>query len=164
MSLMTVCPLPPREPVRQLYNVLLQRTVTVERGKVALQPHLGVPMLAASYTVDGGRIAAIGLWDLPLAAAASAAMGMLPATTVAEVLSAGALDDELIELFNEVANVSARLLNSNATPHIVLRGIDQLPATLPRDVNALLLNPVARLDYNVDIEGFGAGVMSLLAW
>ena len=164
MSLLTVCPLPPREPVRQLYNVLLQRTVSVERGKVALQPHLGVPMLCAAYTVDGGRIAAIGLWDLPLAAAASAAMGMLPPTTVGEVLSAGALDEELLELFHEVANVTARLLNSAGTPHVVLRGIDQLPATLPRDAQALLLHPVARLDYNVDIEGFGTGIMSLMAW
>lgn len=164
MPLMTVCPLPPREPVRQLYNVLLQRTVSVDRGKVALQPHLGVPMICASYTVDGGRIAAIGLWDLPLAAAAAAAMGMLPPTTVGEVLSAGALDDELMELFHEVANVTARLLNNSGSPHVVLRTVDQLPTTLPRDANALILHPVARLDYNVDVEGFGSGIMSLMAW
>jgi hypothetical protein len=164
MPLMTVCPLPPREPVRQLYNVLLQRTVAVERSKVGLQPHLGVPMVAAAYSVDGGRIAAIGLWDLPLAASAAAAMGMLPPTTVGEVLSAGTLDDELMELFHEIANVTARLLNSSGTPHVVLRTIEQLPAPLPRDANALLTNPVTRLDYSVDVEGFGAGLMSLMAW
>jgi hypothetical protein len=164
MPLLTVCPLPPREPVRQLYNVLLQRTVNVERGKVALQPHLGVPMLCANYTVDGGRLAAIGLWDLPLAAASAAAMGMLAPTTVGEVLSSGSLDDELMELFAEVANVTAKLLNGPGSPHVVLRDINQLPAPLARDTNALLMHPVARLDYNVDVEGFGAGIMSLMAW
>ena len=164
MALQTVCPLPTREAVRQLYNVLLGCQVTVDRGKVSLQPHLGVPMVVADYVVEGGRIAAVGLWDLPLAASSAAALAMMPATTVGECQTAGRLDDDLLELFHEVANITTKLFNSASTPHIVLRGVQQAPASLPRDTRALVAAPVARLDYDLGVEGFADGVMSLLAW
>lgn len=164
MPLQTVCPLPPREAVRQLYNTLLQRGVVVDRAAPTLDPTLGVPMAIAAYTVDGGRIAAVGLWDLPLAAATSVSMAVMPERVVGETLTAGAMDEALREVFHEIANITTKLLNSPTTPHVVLRGVDHAPTPLPRDTLALLDNPVARLDYEVRIDGYGAGQMSMMAW
>ena len=118
---------------------------------------------AATYVWDDGGVAAVSIWDLPLAAGAGSAIGMSPADEVTDAVEAGALSDDQKEFFHEVVNVLAKVLNSPETPHVKLRSLDVVPGEVPRDMAELVLEPSARQDLGVTVNGYGQGTLTLLA-
>jgi hypothetical protein len=153
------CAVPFRASVRDLLTDLLGRKVAVADAEpFVLAPER--PAMLATYRFDDGEMAAAAACDLPLAASAGAAIGMLPAGE----FDAGGdrMDDELAEFFHEVVNVFAKLLNSPTTAHVVLRDVYPVPGDVRADVARLVLEPGGRLDYRVEVEGYGAGTMVLL--
>lgn len=156
------CPLPARASFRDLLRDLVGQAVTVRPGApLSLDP--GRPCYLAGYRFDAGDAAAMAVADLTLAAAAGAAIGMMPPQeTFAEVEEAGGLDGDLLEFFHEVVNVAARLLNSPSTPHVVLRSLDPVPGEVPEDLAAIATTPSVRHDWTVTIEGYGEGKLALL--
>ncbi|HEY8339512.1 MAG TPA: hypothetical protein VIK95_06570 [Egibacteraceae bacterium] len=159
---MSTCPLPVRATVRDVLADLLGRDVDVSQAAPQTLA-ADQPAYAATYVWDDGGVAAVGIWELPLAAGAGAAIGMATAEDAAAAVTAGALSDEQRDFFHEVANVLAKLLNSPETPHVKLRGLDVVPGPVPRDMAALVLQPHARQDYAVTVEGYGEGTLTLLA-
>lgn len=159
---MPSCPLPVRATVRDLLADLLGRDV-----QVAVAPpqtlDSGRPSYAATYEWDDGGVAAVTIWDLPLAAGAGSAIGMSPAEEVGDAVEAGALSEDLREFFHEVVNVVAKVLNSPETPHVKLRSLDAVPGEVARDVAELVLEPGARQDLDVTVDGYGKGTLTLLA-
>lgn len=159
---MTTCPLPVRATVRDLLADLLGQQVTVAAAAPqTLDP--GRSSYAATYVWDDGSVAAVSIWDLPLAAGAGSAIGMSSAEEVADAVEAGALSGDQQEFFHEVANVLAKVLNSPETPHVKLRSLDVVPGEVPRDMAALVLEPSARQDLAVTVAGYGQGALTLLA-
>jgi hypothetical protein len=80
-----------------------------------------------------------------------------------EELETGALTGDLEEFFREVVNVLAKLLNSPTTPHVRLGEVYRLPGPVPVAVAGLVLEPAARDDHRVTIDGYGPGSMTFLA-
>jgi hypothetical protein len=156
-------PLPVRSSLRDLLNDLLGRDVTV--AKSAPQTlDAGRQAFAASYSRDDDTVAAVCICDRALAGSTGAAIGMVPAAeAVAQMASADALQGDLYEFFQEVVNVLAKLLNSPATPHVRLHEIHAVPGHVPADVATVILSPANRLDYEVAVDGYGSGTMTLLA-
>ncbi len=151
------CPLPARASFRDLLRDLVGQQVTVRPGPpLALREDR--PSYLAGYRFDAGGAAAMAVADLTLAAAAGAAIGMMPPKeTLAEVEEAGALEGDMLEFFHEVVNVAARLLNSPTTPHVVLRSLDPVPGEIAEDLAAMATAPSVRHDWSVTIEGYGEG-------
>ncbi|MEX2503968.1 MAG: hypothetical protein WD378_03905 [Egicoccus sp.] len=156
------CPMPARASYRDLLRDLLGRTVTV-RGAVDQQLRPQRPSYLAAYRFDDGEPAAIVVADLSLAAAMAASIAMLPPVeTHARVEEAGELDTELFESLHEVVNVAAKLMNSPMTPHVVLREVVRVPGDVAHDLAAIAASPVQRQDWQIAIDGYGEGVLTLL--
>lgn len=156
------CPLPARASFRDLLRDLLGRAVQVRPGP-ALQLTDDAPSYLAAYRFDDGQAAALAVADLRLSAAAAAAIGaMPPQETWEEVKGAGQLDGDLFEFFQEVVNVTAKLLNSPTTPHVVLREFTAVPGEVAGDIADLAQGPRVRHDWTVQVDGYGEGTLAIL--
>ena len=154
--------LPVRASVRDLLTDLLGRPVQVRDAAMqVLDP--AAPSLAASYVLDDGRPAAVAVCDLSLAGLAGAALGMTPSDDAAAQIATGKLGGDFEEFFREVVNVIAKLFNSPSSPHVRLAEVRPVPGPLPAPVAAIVLEPGARVDYRIDIDGYGSGTMTLVA-
>ena len=155
------CPLPVRASVRDLLTDLLSSKATVE----IVQPQQleGEDCAyASSYVRDDDSVAAACICDHGLAAAAGAAIGMVPAHEAEEERRKGLLEGDLEEFFHEVVNVFAKLLNSPTTPHVRLDRVYPVPGEVPADLAAVVTGPQGRADYRVTIEGYGSGRLWVL--
>lgn len=155
-------PIPVRASIRDLLRDLLQRPVSVTDGSPqVLDP--GRLAHAAVFEYDEGPTAAVCVCDAALAGGSGAAIAMLPAEDATAVQQGDApLDGDLLEFFREVANVFGKLLNSPTTPHVLLRGLHPVPGAVPADVARVITTPGARADYQVAIDGYGQGTLTLL--
>ena len=154
------CAVPVRASVRDLLTDLLGRKVSVSDADPFVLSEERRAILA-TYRDDEGAMAAATVCDLRLAALAGAAIGMVPAEEAQ--LDDEGLGEELGELFHEVVNVFARLLNGPTTPHVALRDVYPVPGGVAPDVADLVLQPSTRTDYRVEIEGYGSGTMVLVS-
>lgn len=160
----TTVPIPPRASVRDLFRDLLGQSVRVDDA-----PPLDLgqqPSMLAAYRLDEGRVAAATVASLPLTVGTGAAIGMMPvgeAREAAQVESGEELDEEIHEFFHEVVNVFAKLLNSPATPHVVLGELLPVPGEVPGEVAQVALQPAGRVDYQVTVGDYGSGVLTIVA-
>jgi hypothetical protein len=153
---------PVRASVRDLLSDLLGCSTRVVDG-AAQKLSTERPAMLAVYRRDDGTPAAVCVSDQDFAIRAGAAIAMMP---LEEAMPPGApreLDGDLLEFFREVVNVLAKLLNSPATPHVALREVQPVPGEVLRDVAELIASPAQRCDYRVTLEGYGDGVITLLA-
>lgn len=118
------------------------------------------PALVAVYVTDKLGTGAAVACDLPLAAYAGAALGLVPLPQAEEAIASGLLPDDLAENVNEVVNVLASVFNEGEAPHLKLYRVHAVGETLPPDVAASLGYVVRRLDLRVDVAGYGAGRLS----
>ena len=157
------CPTPARASYRDLLRDLLGHPVTVRPGTPQLLAEEREAYLAC-YRFDDGSLASLAVTDLWLGAAMAASIAMMPFNEVREqVEDSGRLDEELLEFLHEVVNVSAKLLNSPSTPHVVLRDLSPVPGDVTEDVATMATTPERREDWLVAVEGYGEGVLTLLA-
>lgn len=152
--------LPVKASVRDLLQDLLGRSVTVEEGAAQT---LESPALAAVYGPNDGAPAAVAISDLPFASAAAGALGSMPATALEEQVGAGELDEDVSEHFRRVADAMAKLLNSPTTPNVALKEVHQVPGEVPADVAGVVLEPRVRVDFVVDVDGYGPGTLTFVA-
>lgn len=154
--------MPARASFRDLLRDLLMRGVSVKPGPAQeLTP--ARPSYLAGYRFDDGGAAAVIVSDLSLSTAAAAAIGaMPPQETAAEVAAAGKLDGDLFEFYQEVVNVTAKLLNSPTTPHVVLRDFLPVPGEVAEDLAQLATTPAVRQDWTVNVDGYGEGILTIL--
>lgn len=94
--------------VGALLSGLLRRPVVTVPA--AGDPRRDRPRAVARYVAADGRPAAVCVVELGLAAAAGAALSLLPAHSAAEWARAGALPEALAQNFHEVANVLSQLV------------------------------------------------------
>jgi hypothetical protein len=156
------CPLPARASFRDLLRDLLGRGVEVRPGAPQELDPAQTSYLAA-YRFDEGDVAALAVTDLRLSVAAAASIAMMPAgESWATAQEGGKLDEELAEFLHEVVNVSAKLLNSPTTPHVVLREHLAVPGEVDDDIAELATSPQVRHDWQVAIDGYGEGTVTFL--
>ena len=116
----------------------------------------------AYYVTREDELAGLCVVDLPLSGYLGGALAMFPDTIVQERIDEGALDEDLLDAYYEVANIMAALLCSDGTPHVRLIGIDEAGKDFEADVLGTIAKPCRRLDVELDVEDYGKGRMTLL--
>jgi len=154
-------PVPIQEDIRDLLVDLLGRGAAVDKvGRLDLEEDEAA--VVAEYVTDEGDVGALCIVDGPFATRTGAALSMVPAAVAEESVRRNEVPDHLLENFREIVNILARLLNSPRTAHLRLSGVHVLPGDLPAGVTLLRDAPEFRRDFAVQIEGYGAGRLSLL--
>jgi hypothetical protein len=144
--------MPEVRDVRALLGELLHRPV---RCTEAVDPPDADRMLVAIYH-DDRRLARVAwLFDLRLAVAASAALVKMPPSAVADAVAHGAVPASLVEVFHEVANIGATLVNAAGAEHLVLRRVTIAEDFLEDEHRVVGSARFFALD--VDVAGYGGG-------
>lgn len=115
------------------------------------------------YRDDLGRIAALVTGDSAFVTASGAALAMIPASAARDALAGGTIDQNLLENFREVCNITASMLNTATTPHLTL--VDVWPtdhADLPNEVWDVLASPRKRREFAVTIAGYHDGRLGIV--
>ena len=153
--------LPHPKDVRDMFTGLLGREVEVAPGTPVVPTDVE-RVAVGVYVEDNLSLAAAIAADLPLAAFAGAALGLVPRGAAEDAVEDKALPANLWENFAELLNIGASLLNHDGAPHVRLYGLhhpDQLPTP---DVGELLRGLGHRLDLVVKIAGYGSGALSIV--
>jgi hypothetical protein len=153
-------PVPIQEDIRDLLIDLLGRGAAVDKVSPLLLAE-DQPAVIAEYRTDDGAVGAVCLVDAEFAIRAGGALTMVPPAAVADTVRKGEVTESL-ENFREIVNILAQLLNSPKTSHLRLAGVHVVPGELPEGVSSLVERPEFRRDFAVQIEGYGAGRLSLL--
>jgi hypothetical protein len=152
--------LPALLPVRNLLEDLLGREVTVSYADPVVKDDLPTTVVAVYVDSAPRLVAVIGL-DLPLAAYAGAALGLMPAGGAEDSIEDKELSPTLAENVRELLNILTGLLNREGVPHVKLYGVHLPGEAVPSDAAAHLLALGRRLDVQVEIARYGAGRLSL---
>lgn len=154
-------PFPKPESIRQIVSDLLGREVTIVRGD-PLVLERDTPAVVSDYVADDGRIAALCLTDLRLSNALGAALTMVPPQQVDEIVKKWVVDEQNLENLAEIVNIMARLFNSDDCEHLKWNTTHTLPGNLPEGTAELMKAPLARRDYDVTLDEYGSGKLSVL--
>jgi hypothetical protein len=153
--------LPDPHAVRVLMEDLLGRDVTVSLSKPVVAADL--PRTAIAVYADGPRITAVAALELPLAAYAGAALGLMPAGGAQDAIDEGTLPSTLADNVHELCNVLCGLLNRTAGEvHHKLVEVHLPGDPLPPDAAARTLALGQRLDLTVEIARYGGGRLSII--
>ena len=151
-------PVPHPKQIRDLFLGLTGRDVEV--GPVNPVVPGRDPAVVAVFVTDKLGTGAAVACDLPLAAYAGAALGLVPLPRAQEAIESGVLPEDLTENFAEVVNVMASVFNEPEAPHLKLYKVHAVGEKLPTDVASCLGYVVRRLDLRVEVAGYGAGRLS----
>ena len=98
----------------------------------------------------------------PLSGYLGGALAMIPAPTIQEVVETGALDEDLLEGYQEVADGMAALLCADGAPAVRLIGIDGAGKDHEPAVLRTIQDPCVRMDVQLEVEEYGTGRLTLL--
>ena len=153
--------LPTAHAVRSMFEDLLGREVTVDSANPVSADDLPKTVVAI-YVDESTRLAAVAGLDLPLAAYAGAALGLLPVGGAEDCIEIGELSSVWAENVKELCNVLTGLLNrEEGNPRLSLYQVVVPGEPVPRDAAAHLLALGRRIDLRVDVSRYGAGRFSL---
>jgi len=155
-------PVPHPKQVRDLFIGLTGRDIEVGRADPVV-PNRDFATVAV-FVTDKLQTGAVVACDLPLAAYAGAALGLVPMPTVEQAIAEGVLPDDLAENFYEFVNIMASIFNENPeAPHLKLHKVHAVGEKLPSDVASCLGYVMRRLDLGVDVQGYGSGRLSCVS-
>ncbi|MGD9792891.1 MAG: hypothetical protein AB7V43_05380 [Acidimicrobiia bacterium] len=158
-------PLPIQESLRDFFVDLLGKGAAAEKAKeLKVKTGAEAPKLLVSVWEDKyQRVGALCISELMLAAIAGSALVLAPASTLPEVEKAGELPDNLRENYQEVVNILTSVLNTPSTPHLKLTQTYAHPGDeLPQAVWDVIAQPSQRRDFDLTVEGYGSGKISIL--
>ncbi len=158
---MATTALPSLKAIRDLLTDLLGRDVTIAPA----DPLTANEREAAAYAVyvdERLRMSALLVLDLPLAAYASAAIGLVPAAGAEAAIDDRVLPPVLHDNFFEVCNIIASLFNTPGAPHLKLYAVHGPSELPPSDVATTATTLAPRLDAKVDIRSYGTGQVSVI--
>ena len=162
MELEPITELPPNKAVKDVFEDLLGRDVTVSpsNDRTPVGPeHL---TMEAVYVDDQMKMRAVIVTDLALTAYAAAALGLVPPAGAEAAIEDGELSESLIDNISEVFNIMAGLFNREGAPHVRLYAWYPPGDPAPSDVAELTAAFIGRNDLDVDIAGYGAGQIGLV--
>lgn len=152
--------LPDRKVIKDLFEGLLGREVSVSDGKPV---DLGIPKpVVASYIDDGHRLRAVVLMDLPLAARSGAAIALVPKGAADDSVDNQLLAPNLFDNASEICNVMAAGLGDAMEVHLRLSMSYAPSDPLPPQVFNTANQAGGREDLKLEIAGYGAGGLSMI--
>jgi hypothetical protein len=136
---------------------ILGKSVTGESAASPTAAKYG-PSLIATYEACDGTVAAVCVSDLELVANAGAALCMIPSYVAQESIKAKKLlEPSLMENYQEILNICARLFGDFQQDRIKLKKVD---FAMSFEANQLMPDPAcARRDFGLSIAGYGRGRM-----
>lgn len=161
MNAMIASPIPDPKSVRDLLGDLLDRQVEV-RPAEPLSPQDTDLTTMAVYVDDTLTMRLVGVADLPFAAYAGGAIGLVPPGGAAIAVEEGSLPKSVQENFYEVLNICAALFNADGVPHVKLHAVHFPREQVPAQATTLACVLGRRLDLEVDIAGYGTGRFSFV--
>jgi hypothetical protein len=153
--------LPVPKAVKDLFEELLGRPVTVGIGEPFRAVDLQANPLVSTYVDDGMVLRAVVGMDLPLAAYAGAALGLIPSGGAQACIEDKELSANMAENVTEVCNILSSLLNHEGQPRLRMRETFLPGQAAPADAAGQLQAIGRRLDVVVDVQGYGRGRMAL---
>jgi hypothetical protein len=153
-------PIPTNKAVKDLFDGLLGREVTVANG-TAVDPTASLGPSTAVYVDDRGELSAVVLMDFALTAYVGAALGLIPAGGAQAAIEDRQLGATLNENAYELLNVLAGVLNHCSEEHQRLYTVHRPGEVVPADVAPWMIAPGPRTDLALDIKGYGGGGLSI---
>ena len=151
---------PKPDAVKQILSDLLGREITITKTNAPVLDR-ETPAVVSDYHDDEGP-AAVCITDLRLSNALGAALTMVPASAVEAAVQKSQIDEANLENLSEIVNVMTRLFNHDDCTHVRWRQAIAIPGEVAEDVTQLMAQPLARRDYLVEVEEYGAGTLSIL--
>jgi hypothetical protein len=147
--------------IRELFADLLGKEVTFEPAP-PFAPGPNTPAAVAVYTDDSLLVRALICLDLPLAAYAGAAIGLVPVTGAETAIEERKVEGTLHENLAEVFNIATSLFNKQGHTHLKLYAVHPAGGGLPADVQARALTLGRREDARITVGGYGTGRLSIV--
>jgi hypothetical protein len=154
-------PMPTPERVRDVLADLVGRDVTVAPTR-AVELSADRAAVVAEYQSDSGAVGVVCIADLRLTNALAAALTMVSPNVVEDAVAKKTIDEPTIENFREIVNIMASLFNCAHTPHLKFGEVRKVPSELPAATALLLESPRGRRDYDITIDTYGTGTLSVL--
>ncbi|MHB1782697.1 MAG: response regulator [Acidimicrobiales bacterium] len=124
-------------------------------------PARQVARWTADYADASGANAAICVVETPIASALSAALTLMSPAVAAEWARSGTLPDILSESFHEVTNVLAKVIRTDGERCILRSVAGFAPGEKLPEADRIAAAPSSE-HFQVSLEGYGAGLMSLV--
>jgi hypothetical protein len=149
--------LPVPKTVKDLFDELLGRPVTIGPADPMRAPDLHAQPLSCLYVDDTMTLRAIIAMDIRLAAYTGAALGLVPATAAEASIEEKELSETIAENVAEVCNIMSSMLNHEGEPRVKVHQTF-LPGQMPpSDAIGYMLAFGRRVDLLIDVQGYGAG-------
>ncbi len=116
----------------------------------------------ALYVDDKNHTRAIAGWSLAAAAHAGCAFSLLPPNQSERLVKERYLPVEIVEAVYELSNVLAGALHEDNNPHVRLSNLYHPAAAAPTDIAKLLYEHYERMDFEIDVPGYGTGFFSIV--
>ena len=155
-------PVPTNKAVKDLFEGLLGRDVTVANG-TAVDPAAKLDPSTAVYVDDKNELSAVVLMDFPLTAYVGAALGLIPAGGAEAAIEDREMSATLNENAYEMLNVLAGVLNQCSDIHQRLYHVHRPGEVVPADVAPWQIAPGPRTDLRLDVKGYGGGGLSIVS-
>jgi hypothetical protein len=157
----TINPPKPRE-VAELFTNLVGEEVTAKLIESAPMPENEFAAIG-NFVTDDDRLIVLCAMDIKLSNWAAAALAMIPKDVAQMDIEGAKLSDEAKDNVQEILNISASIFNKRGMPHLrfdkLLLTMDEPP---PDEYKALSSSPAERVDFLVDIPGYGEGTMACM--
>lgn len=156
-------PIPDPKPIKDLFQDLLGRSVTISAMNEPVVPTARRACCVGLY-VDGNLdTKALVAADLDLAARAGAALGLVPPTGADTAIENRELPAALYDNFFEVMNIFSSLFNvGEADTHLKLQTVYQPGSVIPNNAAMQLRGLGKRADFHLDIDGYGRGAIGVV--
>jgi len=150
--------LPAPKEVSDALTMLLRRNVKATATQ--LKP-ANIKMAGLYGSSNDSPTIAACMVDLNFAVYSGAAFSMIPADAARDCIKANELDEMMQDNFGEVLNVFSRLFGEQDNKRILLMNKVFPPSALPDDASQSLTAGSKKLDIEVDIDGYGKGVIAM---
>ena len=158
-------PLPIQEVLAEFFIDLLGKGAAASKGReLKLKPETEAKYVVAVYEDNYDRVGALCISELMMAAVGGAALVMAAPSILPEVMEDKKLPENLFDNYKEVVNILCSVLNTPNTPHLRLSAIHAFPdEEMGHEVWEVLDRPSNRRDFEITVEGYGGGKLSILA-
>jgi CheY-like chemotaxis protein len=147
--------------VGQLLKSILRPGVRVVSTSAMKLPPDG-KFLVAEYTIDRTSVVACVISDLACAARVGAALTLLPSSAADEAIKGQELTTILLENYQEVLNVAARLFDNASGSQVTLKKLYHQGEPVAPEVLAALAKPASRMDASVNVDNYGDGKFTVV--
>ena len=152
-------PLPSRHAVRSLLEGLIGRDVEIRDGSPVPPKTTNI---VAVFVTDKLGVSAIAVANIEPGARLGGALAMLPKGGVDDAIDSKELFPSLRDNCYEVLNVLSAVFNVPNAPHVRLYEMLGPNGSVPGDIATLSASAGNRMDVEIDVAGYGKGLISLI--